>query len=296
MSKLSNVKIKKYKEYLKYPYWTFSEAILLLSSIIDFGAFCRIHPAMRPMFGRDRFGLFSCELGDHIEVNSLLKESILKVIREDKINAFPIRMRGITCPPFPDGIMYFFDPYEIIAFVVTEGFQLPQELQKAANIYQMDNLDTPLTIPSKKQIKRQVLAMAFWHKYPKFTISEISRRFERLKKYREFRFINDSENRNRKVIKELKPPNSKAHLMLPGIFEKLNGKIMFDFQRLKIVVNTIADLLMLADRNTTPSDILSHELIHLYISAGGKQIKSIIEFSLQDTFEYLYQINQSNEN
>jgi hypothetical protein len=251
MSKLSNVKIKKYKEYLKYPYWTFSEAILLLSSVTDFDLICNLRPTMRAMFGRNHFGLSSVGLGKGVKISSHLKKAILKVIRENKISILALKMVGVECPPFPDGIMYFFDPYELITLLVTEGFELPQELQKAAGIYQKKGLNRPLSEPSKKKIKRQAVALAYWHKYPKFTTSEISRRFERLKKYDEFLFINDSENRNREVIKQLKPEKEKANLALLGIFEEHNGIVAFDFQRLKIVVNTIANLLILADINTT---------------------------------------------
>lgn len=181
----------------------FSEAIFLLSSVTEFGIHCNLRPAMKAMFGRDRFGLSPGNLNTKVDVNKKLEAAILKAIHKDKISVFAIKMVGVEWPPFPDGIMYFFDPYELIAFVVTEGFQLPLELQKAAKIYQINNLDTPLTIPSKKHTQRQAAALAFWHKYPKSNISKISRKFEQLKKYRGFHFINDSENRNRKVIKDL---------------------------------------------------------------------------------------------
>jgi hypothetical protein len=285
-------KVEIYKKYLAYKHWTFSEAVALLSGFTEFSIYYNLHPEMRPMFGRDRFGLvpkdhtlkISENVNKHGDADKMI-DLLCRAIKKDDITAFSIKMIGCECV-YSDGVTYFFNPKEIIALVVTQGLKLPRELQVAAGVYQID--PQPFTEPTKKQVKRQAVVQAFWHKYPYFSISEVCRRLEKLKTFRGFEFINDSVNRNREVVKVSKPTISETYLPIPGVFEGRDGIFSFDFQRLNIIVNKIANLLMLGTNKITGKDLTNYPLINFYISIGGKEVESIVNFSLRATFEYLY--------
>lgn len=335
MSKLNfDAKVEKYKQALKYPFWTLSEAEYYLSGNVEFYWFYHLHPIERKIFDRHCFGLLPMreEYADgklekeilhalETKETSLFKDSdiitkkkgvmicrrpkhitkikpgpIEKLILETeeganqfkhKITLFSLKLRGGVEYSCLGKFMYFFDPHEFIALAVTEGIKLPLELQKATGLFQTYN-SKPLSESSKKQVMRQAIAQAFWHKYPDFSISEITRRFSKLKNFygNSFGFINESVNRNREVIRALQPKDSKPVLLLPGIVQKNDGILAFNFQKLKIAVNIIAYLLIRTNNKITENEILSHPLIGSYINLGGDKLKYIIEYSLREALSF----------
>jgi len=283
-------KVESYKAYLQYPYWALPEVMALLRGYTEFSLFFNLHPSLWVLFGRESYGLIAVPEMDKDYGNTPCYEEMWSAIEKNKICGFPIQMQGCG---FGSKVntTYILSPSDVIAYSVTTGILLPKELQIAAGVYQIHTVNKSISQPEEKEIKREAVALAFWHKYPCFNVSEICRRVSRLKKFPGFDFINDSENRARKVVTNLKPHNGEAHLYVPGVIEKYDEIVAFDFQRLKIVVNTIADLLMLANSQITEQEILQHPLISSYIGEGGKEVEKIVEFSLREIFKILYQIN-----
>lgn len=294
-------KIEEYKTLLRKPFWELREAVFILNGETDFMMEYKLDPTISKALGLESFGLlpendFECHKVKHKKPYGFNFYMVLvKKIENDEIFAYALKLFGIKYSLQPNRHTYLIYPHEVIAVAVTEGFILPKELQIATNLYQIDQYSKSFSEPIKKQIRRQAITQAFWHKYPQETISGICRRINRLKEYKReeksFEFLNDSKNRNRKIVKDLKPPSTGITLCIPGSIKRQDNYTAFDFQRVKIIIETIAKLLFLANKNLTDQELRNHPLITCYVLEAGYQAERIINFSLSNTLEAIHWSN-----
>ena len=256
-------------------------------------------------------------------------EKIYTTIQREKIRVRSFKLdKGIwrtSClaktHPYLIKHTYFLHPDDAIAIAITEGIQLPFELQIASNLYQTKKPTKAKKGGWKNETKREALAQVYWYENPQGTIQGSSRKafwlkmlskdekalcktvtskqmtkmdrrnFETYERERGFEFVNGSvENtpKNRGRIKSIQRSNDLLPT-IPGVMIKKENHVAFDFMNLKVVLETVADYLCFCDPCTTPEELLSHPLIQMYSQEGGIALSKIIEFSLQETLQSLCQ-------
>lgn len=295
-------KIEVYETYLKLAYWTISEIQWLLCGQTKFSLYAVMHPWLVSIFGRTGYGLCP-SLKNRQQVKQLeikifpFISNLLAAIENNEVEAQPFKM--LEFPSYlsdrygytKNGVSYFLKPYELIGFIATNGFTLPQELEIATTTYLKKNRAKPL-LPStsgiKKQLQRQAVAQFYWYKYPKLkTIKKICDKINELKANTYYKkFLYESRNRAMKVVSDLKPLKTR---LLPEVIKKNDNLTTFDFQKVKIIIRTIANLLIEKSGNLedlSEEKIIQHPLISSYISEGCP--KHIIEFALKESFVYLH--------
>jgi hypothetical protein len=325
----SDKKLEQYKTVLKRDYWELHEAAYFLSGSLDLGLRYSLDEETAQFLKTESFGL-APSFGEALDEDAYTQivEKIYTAIQKEKIRARSFKLdKGIwrnSCLTKKHSYLakhtYFLPPDDAIAIAVTEGIQLPFELQIASNLYQTKKPTKAKKGGWKNETRREALAQIYWYENPQGTIqgsvknafllkmlsrkekvrcktvttkqmTKIDRRnFDTYEREREFEFVNgNGENtpKNRGRIKNIRPSNDLLPT-IPGVMIKKENHVAFDFMNLKVVLETIADYLCFYSLSTTPEELLSHPLIQMYSQEGGTPLSKITEFSLKETLQSLH--------
>ncbi len=316
-SAISDAKIEQYKIALKRDYWELHETAYFLSGSLDLGLRYGLDEETAQFLKTESFGLAPSfgEASDEAAY-TLIVEKIYTAIQKEKIRVRSFKLdKGLwrnSClakkHPYLIKHTYFLHPSDAIAIAVTEGIELPFELQIASNLYQTKKPTKAKKGGWKNETRREALAQVYWYENPQGTIqgsvknafllkmlsqkardrcktvttkqmTKIDRRnFETYEREREFEFVNgNGENtpKNRGRIKSIQRSNDLLP-SIPGIMIKKEGHVAFDFMNLKVVLETVADYLCFCDRCTIPEELLNHPLIQMYSHEGGISLNRLL--------------------
>ncbi|MBA3815854.1 MAG: hypothetical protein H0X29_04910 [Parachlamydiaceae bacterium] len=329
---ISDEKVEQYKTALKRTYWELHEAAHFLFGNTEFALRCNLDPNSAEFFHTANFGLIPCswEASNQDAYDQIL-EKIYTAIQNEEIWVYSYRFcKAISIEgsfakkhPYLNKHTYFLHPDDALAIAITEGIQLPFELQIASSLYQTKKPTEAKKGGWKNETKREALAQIYWYENPGGSIQEFVRQAYQLKaesqkkygsctitrsvggilykstKKGKFEFINGNgentpKNRGR-IVKNIKCSNELIP-PIPGIIVRKDEYVAFDFKNLKVVLETIKDHLCFKNPAITSEELLSYPLIQIYFQAGGAPLNKIIEFSLRHTLEdmFLYENSPSN--
>lgn len=321
---ISNEKVEQYKIALKRSYWELHEAAHFFFGNTEFAMRCNLDPNSAEFFNTANFGLVprSWEASNRDAYDQIL-EKLYTAIQNEEIWVYSYRFcKGISIEcsftkkyPYLNKHTYFLHPDDAIAVAITEGIQLPFELQIATGLYQTKKPSKAKKGGWKNETRREALAQVYWYENPGGSIQEFVRsayqlKAESRKKYGsytitrsvggvlyksskkgKFEFINGNgentpKNRGR-IVKNIRCSNELIS-PIPGIMVKKEEYAAFDFKNLKVVLETIKDYLCFKNPAITSEELLSYPLIQMYSQAGGAPLNKIIEFSLKQILEDMF--------
>ena len=318
--KISQDRVEKYKTWVQETYWEIHEAAALLSGSVEFWDWYNLlDPIAEATTKRKSIGLSSNEMFSANEEwftrYNVNKELIYDFVCQGKVEIVHAKikyiMRGSERHPFFKSHTCFVSAVNVIAFAVTEGVILPLELQIASGLYQSERRYA-WTEAMMKGLQRQAAAQVFWYKKPRESIEGICREMRTLREsfrvfhrnsrtikpemvsrykfLRKFDKKKDRVNlnfkRERDDIKHLRPvEGSLLPQQIPGIILEVGGHPVFDFQQLKVVVSTIADVLMMIGDVKSRTELLGHPLIRLYCHKEEPLFEKVVVFCMGDILE-----------
>lgn len=306
-------KLKAYQLYLKRPYWELREATALVRGVTEFGMKIRLSKELAKAYDTESYSVLMHD--NPIAIDEELLSIFVTAIQEKVILANIINQpNSFECDEgFPlQNYTYLIEPYEFLAYAVTEGILLPKELQIASGLHHAQKPTYAKKNGWINEAKREAFAQICWYKNPNDNCSELTRKILnfnksiygkrviiqkklkqesqetwRLSQLKEFEFLYDSEKRTWDIANSVKPPSPSMVPAIPGLVQKYDNIVAIDFRHLKVVLNTIADLLLLKNPVQSPQELLSHPLIGMYTIDGGVSVEKVVKFILRNQLEIL---------